>query len=196
MATNSTLKIRWQQQLDAAALETEARERALAEAEDQRCTAEDLQNAALLEEERKKNKIHHIPIPDRPRPTCVAEPFLVADFALRKLDKAQFVELHYWTNKGLADTRLDFKTADDDSMVPTIGVDSSTVWMAASAARPATSVIADRLLPPLDFSRAVPRYIVSLEEHGWPASRVLMLANFFGALMLHSYWTSDDILEQ
>lgn len=87
---------------------------------------------------------------------------------MRKLDNAQFVELYYWTNKGLSDARL----------------------------VTAAGVIADRLLTPLDFSRAVPRFIASLEQRGWVASRVRMLAQFFGGLMLHDYWTSDNQIEQ
>ncbi|KAG2080814.1 hypothetical protein BD769DRAFT_1378477, partial [Suillus cothurnatus] len=41
-----------------------------------------------------------------------------------------------------------------------------------------------------------PCYIASLEQHGWENSRIVMLAKFFGALMLHDYWTSDDVFEQ
>ncbi|KAG1861005.1 hypothetical protein C8R48DRAFT_604753, partial [Suillus tomentosus] len=172
LATNAAYKRQWQLQLDAATHKTTEHERLLAEAEAQRCATQDVQDAALLDKDRKKNHIHHIPIPDRPRPSRAAETFIVSDFALRKLDKAQFIELYYWTNKGLADARLDFKTVDDDSMVPTIGVDGSTVWTAASAARPSTGVITDHLLQPLDFSKAVPHYIDSLEQRGWAAPQV------------------------
>ncbi|KAG1800121.1 hypothetical protein EV424DRAFT_1587643 [Suillus variegatus] len=195
-ANNASLKTQWQLQLDADAVVSAEKERVLAEAETTRLAAQELQDGILAEEDRKKNRIHHIPIPDRPRPTRSAETFLVADFALRKIDKAQFVELYYWTNKGLADARLDFKTADDDSMVPTAAADGSTVWTAASAARPAAGVVADRLLTPWDFSRAAPRFIASLEDRGWTAGRVRMIANFFGAIMLHHYWTSDNPHEQ
>ncbi|KAG2130731.1 hypothetical protein DEU56DRAFT_740482 [Suillus clintonianus] len=195
-ATNTALKVQWQQQLDDDALQAENQRRLLAEADEQRLAAQQLQDAAAAEEERKKNRIHHIEIPDRPRPSRAAESVLVSDFALRKLDKAQFVELYYWTNKGLADARVNFRTADDDSMVPTAAVDGTTTWTAASAARPAAGVIPDHLLAPLDFSRAVPRFIASLEDRGWTNQRIIMLANFFGALMLHRYWTSDDVHEQ
>ncbi|KAG1889764.1 uncharacterized protein F5891DRAFT_987233 [Suillus fuscotomentosus] len=195
-ATNATLKAKWQLQLDAEALELTEQQRLRDEAEAQRLEAQAQLDATTADEDRKKNRIHHIPIPSRPRPKRAAESFLVSDFALRKLDKAQFVELYYWTNKGLADARLNFLTTDDDSMVPSAAADGSTSWIAASVARPAAGVIADHLLAPLDFSRAIPRFIASLEQRGWEDSRIVMLANFFGALMLHNYWCSDNALEQ
>ncbi|KAG1815045.1 uncharacterized protein BJ212DRAFT_1217848, partial [Suillus subaureus] len=116
-ATNMAYKLQWQLQLDVAAHETTECKWLLAEAEAQCCITQDLQDAVLLDEDRKKNRIHHIPIPDRPHLSCAAETFIVSNFALCKLDKAQFIELYYWTNKGIADAQLDFKSVDDDSMV-------------------------------------------------------------------------------
>ncbi|KAG2057838.1 hypothetical protein BDR06DRAFT_1004972 [Suillus hirtellus] len=150
--TNATLRAQWQLQLDTEALEAAEQQCLCAEAEMQRLAAQALQDATAAEEDQKKNRIHHIPIPDRPHPKRVAESFIVSDFALRKLDKALFVELYYWTNKGLADTRLNFLTTNDDSMVPTAAADGTTSWIAASVAHPAAGVITDCLLSPLDFS--------------------------------------------
>ncbi|KAG1781491.1 hypothetical protein EV702DRAFT_962263, partial [Suillus placidus] len=196
VATNATLKAQWQRQLDEDALAAGEQQCLLDEANTQCLVAHALQEAAIAEEDRKKNQLHHIIIPDRACPKRAAEAILVSDFALCKLDKVQFVELYYWTNKGLADAKLKFLTTDDDSMVPTTALDGSTSWIAASVARPAAGVIADHLLSPLNFSRAIPRFIASLEQRGWDNSRVIMLANFFGALMFHDYWTSDNELEQ
>lgn len=81
-------------------------------------------------------------------------------------------------------------------MVPTVAADGSTVWTPAGATCPVSGLIADHLLPPLDFSHAIPRYISSLEQWGWEQSHILMLANLFGALITHDYWTSDDAFEQ
>ncbi|KIK42968.1 hypothetical protein CY34DRAFT_82626 [Suillus luteus UH-Slu-Lm8-n1] len=196
VATNATLKTQWQHQLDEDALAAGERQRLLDDTNAQRLAAHALQEAAVAEEDRKKNWLHHIIIPDRPRPKCAAEAVLVSDFALCKLNNVQFVELIYWTNKGLADAKLKFLATDDDSMVPTTALDGSTSWIAASVAHPAAGVIADHLLSPLDFSHVIPRFITSLEHRGWDNSRVIMLANFFGALMFHDYWTSDNELEQ
>ncbi|KAG1847229.1 hypothetical protein F4604DRAFT_1594649 [Suillus subluteus] len=156
-ATNSALKLQWQLQLDTDAAAAAEEQRLLDEANDQCLAVQELQDTTTAEEERKKNRIHHITISDRPHPKLGAKVVLISDFALRKLDKVQFVELYYWTNRGLADASLNFRTTDDDSMVPTAAVDGSTTWIAASVVHPASGVIADHLLAPLDFSRAIPR---------------------------------------
>ncbi|KAG1835951.1 hypothetical protein DFJ58DRAFT_623727, partial [Suillus subalutaceus] len=162
VATNATLKAQWQQQLDADVLEAEEQQRILVEEEAQQLAIQKAQDVVTAEEDRKKNRVHHIPIPNRPCPNRAAESVLIPDFALRKLDKAQYIELYYWTNHGLTDARLNSRTMDDDSMVPTVGPEGATTWTVASAARPATGVIPDHLLAPLDFSRAIPRFIDSL----------------------------------
>jgi hypothetical protein len=131
-----------------------------------------------------------------PIPATHALIILTNEFALRKLDKGQYVELYYWTNKGLEDARLNYRTLDDESMVPTAGPDGSTTWITASAARPASSVIPDHSLTPTDFAHAVPRAIASLKKRGWDDNRVRMLASFWGGLMFHRYWSSPSPLEQ
>ncbi|KAG2058058.1 hypothetical protein BDR06DRAFT_858752, partial [Suillus hirtellus] len=128
-ATNTTLKAKWQLQLNAEALELTEQQRLQDEAEAQHLEAQAQLDTTTADKDRKKNWIHHIPIPSRPHPKRAAESFLVSDFVLRKLDKAQFVKLYYWTNKGLADAHLNFLTADDNSMVPTAAADSSTSWI-------------------------------------------------------------------
>ncbi|KAG1728933.1 hypothetical protein EDB19DRAFT_1642298 [Suillus lakei] len=121
---------------------------------------------------------------------------LVSDFALRKLDKGHYVEIYYWTNKGLADARLQFRTTDDEGMVPTTTADGMTVWMPASTTRPSATVVPDHSLTILDFAQAIPCLVASLIEQGWDNDCVHMLVAFWGALMLHRYWCLDDPLDQ
>ncbi|KAG1720822.1 uncharacterized protein EDB91DRAFT_1279772 [Suillus paluster] len=121
---------------------------------------------------------------------------LVSDFALCKLEKGHHVEIYYWTNKGLSDARLHYRTTDDEGMVPTTGPDGATTWMPANAMRPSTAVIPDHSLSPLEFAQAIPQLVVSLTERGWDEERVHMLAAFWGTLMLHRYWSSDSPLDQ
>ncbi|KAG1807348.1 uncharacterized protein BJ212DRAFT_1303554 [Suillus subaureus] len=185
IATNAALKLQWQQQLAADKLIAAERRRLLIEEDAQCLLAQQINDTAIAAEEKKKNCIHHIPIPDRPRPQCnAAKSVLISDFALCKLDKAQFVELYYWMNRGLAAAHLNYCTLDDDSLMPTAGADSSTTWTSASASWPTAGVIADHLLSTVDFSRAVPCFITSLQERGWVNSCIVMLANFFMALMM------------
>ncbi|KAG1766348.1 hypothetical protein EV702DRAFT_928140, partial [Suillus placidus] len=104
-------------------------------------------------------------------------------------------EIYYWTNKGLADARLSYRTADVDSMEPTTTADGAASWIPASTTRPSSTIIPDSSLDGMDFAQAIPRLVASLTEHGWNHERVHMLAGFWGALMLHRYWNSDDPLD-
>ncbi|KAG1797619.1 uncharacterized protein BJ212DRAFT_1209507, partial [Suillus subaureus] len=101
-------------------------------------------------------------------------------------------EIYYWTNDGLDDALTNYCTKDNDGMVPTMGEDRSTAWVSVAAMRPSTSVVPDRNLTTVDFAQAVPHMINSLEEKGWPKQRVLMLACFWGAIMIHRHWNSRD----
>ncbi|KAG1820585.1 uncharacterized protein BJ212DRAFT_1266680, partial [Suillus subaureus] len=117
VATNNALKTQWQQQLNADVLQAEEQHCILAEEEAQQLAIKRVQDAVIAEEDQKKNRIHHILIPDWPRQNQATESVLISDFVLQKLDKAQYIELYYWTNHGLADARTNFRTMDDDSMV-------------------------------------------------------------------------------
>ncbi|KAG1777520.1 hypothetical protein EV702DRAFT_969538, partial [Suillus placidus] len=147
-------------------------------------------------EVRKKNRLKHIPIPMCPRPLHANVSILVSDFALHKLEKGHYVELYYWTNIGLADARLHYRTTNNEGMVPNTAADSTTTWMPASATRPSATVIPDHSLSTLDFAQAIPCLVASLTERGWDDNRVWMLTVFWGKLMLHQYWCSDDLLDQ
>ncbi|KAG0698146.1 hypothetical protein DFH29DRAFT_943019 [Suillus ampliporus] len=137
-----------------------------------------------VEEERKKNPLKYILIPNHPRPSHATDSVLISDSAFRKLVEGQYVELYYWTNMGLADAK---------GMVPSSGPESSNT---AGPARPAAAVIPDHGLNTLDFAQAVHRAVASFKQCGWANQRVEMLAGFWRALMLHRYWTAVDPLYQ
>ncbi|KAG1811717.1 uncharacterized protein BJ212DRAFT_1301761 [Suillus subaureus] len=111
---------------------------------------------------------------------------------MRKVDKGHYVKIYYWTNDGLDDALVNYHMKDNNGMVPTTGEDRSMRWVSVAATRPSTGVVADCNLTSVDFAQAVPRMIHSLEEKGWPKQRVIMLAQFWGALMMHRHWNSRD----
>ncbi|KAG2053325.1 hypothetical protein BDR06DRAFT_1053247 [Suillus hirtellus] len=63
LATNMTLTEQWQRQVASDAQDAAEQQRLLAEAEAQTLEAQKAQDALFAEEERKKNCVHHIPIP-------------------------------------------------------------------------------------------------------------------------------------
>ncbi|KAG2744525.1 hypothetical protein P692DRAFT_20744524 [Suillus brevipes Sb2] len=190
--TNDALCAQWQQQVAEDERLRAEQKRLAEEEEDRQIQALRLEEETALAEEKKKNRSKYHVLPERPRPTAAEDEILVSDFALRKLDKGHYVEIYYWTNDGLDDALVNYRTKDDDGMVPTTGEDGSTVWVSAAATRPSTGVVPDRNLTSVDFAQAVPRMIHSLEEKGWPKQRVMMLARFWGALMTHRHWNSRD----
>lgn len=195
VATNDDLREQWRQQVvEDERLRTE--QERLAEEE-----SAQLQQACALEEEtarteeRKKNHFKHSEILMRPRPDTNEDKTFVSEFALKKLFKSQFVELYYWTNNGLAETLSPENSRDDEDLVPS-EQNGSTVWISAGASKPSKHVIPDRFLPPADFAQAVPCMVASLEEQDWSKQRVMMLAWFWGAIITHRYWNSNDKIAQ
>ncbi|KAG1832430.1 hypothetical protein EV424DRAFT_1533604 [Suillus variegatus] len=194
--SNAALRAQWQQQL--------AEDHRLA-AEQQRLAEEEIilqQRAIRLEEdaskadEKKKNRSKHLPIPMRPRPDSTDDEILVSDFALRKIEKGHYVELYYWTNVGIQDAHSNYRTRDDEGMVPAVGLDGSTAWVSAAVGKPSSAVIADRDLSTVAFAQAVPRMIAALTAYSWTKQRVDMLASFWGGILMHRYWNSTDTIAQ
>ncbi|KAG1777109.1 hypothetical protein EV702DRAFT_970307 [Suillus placidus] len=194
--TNEALCIQWQDQV-AEDDRLSAERKHLADEEDEhRQLPLQLEEATTKADERKKNHSKHLAIPMCPRPFTTNDEALVSDFAICRLDKGQYVELYYWTNHGLDDAAVNYSTRDNDSLVPSTGEDGSTVWISSASSKPAAGVIADRNLSPADFNQAIPRIVAAFEDCDWAPERVLMLAQFWGAIVLHHYWNSRDPLAQ
>jgi len=148
----------------------------------------------IRKEEMKKNKSKYIPIPDRPMPSI--SPVFASNYATKKMEKGQYVELWYYTNNGLDEAMRAHTTVDDDAMVMARRSDGSTSWVPAAAARDSNRVIDDKDIKWEDFCQAVPRMILGMEEADWPTDRVAMLASFWGKLQIHEMRSSCDPLDQ
>ncbi|KAG1891647.1 uncharacterized protein F5891DRAFT_986681 [Suillus fuscotomentosus] len=196
VTTNDALRAQWQQQtLDDECLHLE--QQRLADDENNRNQETlRLEEEAAKNDEKKKNRSKHLLIPLRPRPDSADDEIMVSDFALRKIDKGHYVELYYWTNAGVADAHANYRTRDDEGMVPTTGDDSSTIWVSAGLTKPSSKVVPDHNLSTVEFAQAVPRILKTMEEYDWPAQRITMLANFWGSIILHRYWNSTDAIAQ
>ncbi|KAG1872650.1 hypothetical protein C8R48DRAFT_670146 [Suillus tomentosus] len=177
VTTNAARRTQWQDQVAADNVLAVENQRLLNEETDRELQAQCLADATIDEEEKKKNRLKHIPIPKRPHPSHANENILVSDFALRKLEKGHYVEIYYWTNKGIADAHLVYHATNDEGMVPNKTADGATMWIPASATRPSTTVVPDCNLEALDFAQAIPRLVTSLTERGWGHDRVHMLAD-------------------
>lgn len=143
------------------------------ERQEQDCRDED---KAAQKEDRKKNKFNYTVIPDLDVPT---KPVIIpSSYAIRKLDKGDFVELWYFTNASLDDAKLK-SSIDEDAMVMVTLAGGEMAWVSAASMRNAGAVIDDRHLTFEDFCQACPRIIEAMQEASWPADCVKMMAMFW-----------------
>ncbi|KAG1870090.1 hypothetical protein DFJ58DRAFT_837490 [Suillus subalutaceus] len=175
--TNEDLCLQWQDQVTEDERLSAERKCATKEAEHEHLTLQ-LEENTVRADEKKKNRSKHSAIVMHPHPFANDKEALVSEFALRKIDSGKYIELYYWTNNGLDDALVNYRTRDDDSMVPSIGEDGSTIWVSAATSKPAAGVIADRNLTPVDFAQAIPRIMAAIEECDWTKQRIQMLAQF------------------
>ncbi|KAG2091353.1 uncharacterized protein F5147DRAFT_780039 [Suillus discolor] len=193
LINENTTDRRWQQQRNDDREEQAHRQRL--EDEEQERTNQERANEEedARKEERKKNKYKYIPIQNSGIPN---EPAItLSSYALRKLDKGEYVELWYFTNDGLDEASVK-KTIDDDAMVLSTLADGSTAWIASATTRSARSIINDENLPFEEFCQACPRFLMAIEEAGWPQDRIRMTALFWRNLQVHSYRSLQDPLAQ
>ncbi|KAG2094814.1 hypothetical protein BD769DRAFT_1395077 [Suillus cothurnatus] len=118
-------------------------------------------------------------IPDEPA-------IMPCSYALRKLDKGEYVKLWYFTNDGLDEANLK-KTVDDDAMIMSTLADGSTAWVSAASTRNARAVINDEDLPFEEFCQACPRMLTAMEQADWPEDRVRMMVKFWRNIQVHKY---------
>lgn len=193
LANNNLDKRLWQQQLENDREEL-AHQQRMEEDEQERLKQEHVdEEEDARKEERKKNKHKYIPIqnsgvPDDPAVTPCS-------YALRKLDKGEYLELWYFTNDGL-DEASTKKTVDDDAMILSSLPDGSTAWVSSASTRSARSVVNDEDLPFEEFCQACPRFLAALEEADWPQDRIRMTAIFWRNLQIHKYRSLRDPLAQ
>jgi hypothetical protein len=193
-AGNEADKVRWQTQNEEDEAARTERLRIQTEAEGLKAQAEVEEAEALRKEEVKKNKSKYIPIPDRDVPTIAR--VIASNYAIRKMEKGLYVELWYYTNAGLDEALRNSNTVDDEALMILRLPNGSTSWAPAASTKTSSSVLDDKNILWEDFCQAVPRMIVAMEEADWPKERVVMLAEFWGKLMVHELRSSRDPLDQ
>jgi hypothetical protein len=138
----------------------------------------------VRKEDRKKNKHKFMPI----LPTGIPdEPVIMpCSYALRKLDKGEYVKLWYFTNDGLDKANLK-NMVDDDTMIMSTLADSSMALVSAASMHNAQAVINDEDLPFEEFCQACPCMLTAMEQVDWPEDRVRMMVNFWRNIQVHKY---------
>ncbi|KAH9940999.1 hypothetical protein B0H21DRAFT_884993 [Amylocystis lapponica] len=156
-AANDQDKVTWQAQLDTTAATAVQRAQELTEAEQQR----------TLEAAQEAEQYHPIPM----RPTPRTDLVLAAPYALKRLEKALYLELYYYTNTGLNTANLAVSGLDDKFiMTMQRGDNSIASWVPAVTAKAAKSVIDDQDLTWEQVMEAVPCFITAIESARWDPS--------------------------
>ncbi|TFY67376.1 hypothetical protein EVJ58_g1654 [Rhodofomes roseus] len=182
---NNTDKQRWQERTEAEAQAARDRERAAEEAANQQREIARQDEEQARKDDAKKYRDKYVFIPDRPTPSGAL--VLAAPYASRRLEKGQYVEMYYYTNRGLNAAEAAVTQVDDDALAMKTNSDGSTSWVPAASLRSDKAVIPDKELSWEQFREAVPRLLGAMEQAKWDAARVSMLAHFFGKLQNHPF---------
>jgi hypothetical protein len=183
---NNADKIAWQHQVAADREERLHREQLEEEEQDRLEQVRAQEEETTRKEDRKKNKHKYIPILATGIPDDAATSIAPCAYAIKKLDKGEYVELWYFTNDGLDEVNRK-ETVDDDAMIMSTLADGSTAWVSAASTRNARAVINDENLPFEEFCQACPRMLMAMEEADWPEDRTRMMARFWRNIQVHKY---------
>ncbi|KZP21509.1 hypothetical protein FIBSPDRAFT_953541 [Athelia psychrophila] len=189
---NDRDKVAWQLQVDADALESQNRlqQQALDDAakEDEREQERDAHD----KDERKRNKTKYTPISlDHGIPMQPHD--IPSNYAIRKLDKGEYLPLWYLTNEGFDSARRSNAAADANAMVVVKNDDGTPSWQ--TAAQPARNAVDDEDLPWEVICNACPLLVKAAETAQWTEERVDIMAGFFGGILSHRWRGSRDPLE-
>lgn len=146
----------------------------------------------LVEEDRRKNKLKYVPVPQRPL-IGRRQPHIIAQIAIDALRKGGYIELHYFTRKGMADALANPKRAVDTA---TFGHDEDgNVTLVSKASIDATKgLVPDEEQTMEQLNLAAPIFIEEAGHAGWLPDRIRMLADFWQAIQEHDWrWHTDPL---
>lgn len=190
---NDKEKANWQLQVDADLAETQARllQQQLDDTAKEEESAQELD--AHAKEERKRNKDKYLPIPlDRGIPMQPHD--VLSSYAVKKLEKGEYIPLWYVTNEGLDSARRSNVAADSNSMVMVINDDGTNSWQ--TTAQPARGVLDDEDLPWEVVCTSCSLLVTAAANAGWTDDRIDILSGFFGGIVTHPWRGSRDLVER
>ncbi|KAG6376558.1 hypothetical protein JVT61DRAFT_1534 [Boletus reticuloceps] len=152
---------------------------------------EELAEAARLQqEERKKNRNKFLTYNKVPISTAITK--LPLPIATRKLKKGDFVELYYFTNKGLAEAEASTRSMDDDALTLMRDEDGQHAFVPVTTSKFKDTVIPDKDLTWAEFDEAAPRLIQAMRESSWEEEHVQSHLNMWLKLSGHPYRHDPD----
>ncbi|KAF8834043.1 hypothetical protein BDN67DRAFT_862831, partial [Paxillus ammoniavirescens] len=178
--------IQQQELAEAARLEQEQH---LRQEEDRQRAVEEEQELAK-QEECKKNRNKFLPYNKVPIVSTIAK--LPSPLAICKLKKGDYVELYYFTNKGLAEAETSSRSGDDDAFTLTRDENGHHSFIPITAAKVKDSIIPDKDLTWAEFNEAAPRLLQAMRENDWDEEQVQSHLQMWMALSAHEYRHDPD----
>lgn len=189
---NDKDKLAWQQQVVTDASDLLARQQQREADSVAQEEVERLDHDTATKEERKRNRNKYLPVPlDRGVPMQPQD--VLATYAVRKLEKGEYVELWFLTNDGLDSARRSNLHHNQNTMVVTSNADGTTSWEPSVQAP--RGIVDDEDLPWEEFCTACPLFIKAAEDALWPIERIDMMSGLFYAVQTHPWRRSRDPIE-
>ncbi|KAI6039391.1 hypothetical protein EDC04DRAFT_2603253 [Pisolithus marmoratus] len=107
--------------------------------------------------------------------------------AVCKLHNGDFVELYFFTNKGLHNVELSTQSADDDVLMLLQTSDGLHSFIPLATAQAKGSAMKDEDLSWEEFSEAVHHLATAMRENDWPEERIDSHIKFWLALKSHPW---------
>ena len=186
---NNRERQEWNRLKEVAALAEAEAAQAVADAEEQRRREEQESNELARREDRKKNKAKYAEIPNLMVPSDGI--IFPSPYALKKLKKGDFVELYYFTNRGLEEAEKTGLESDERLVLIPDG-DAHSFAPASSTRSSKDSISKDEDLSWEEFLEAAPRMINFMRISEWPESHVNMFVEFWSNLQTHEWRFSSN----
>lgn len=177
---------RWNQQVvDDANAEEEAQRQAALQAGQQQ--EQEPRNDEQPEVDKKKAKMNDFD------DAAVVDTYIAprpAQYALRRIEEFDYVELWYLTPEGCSDASQSLQTQSDDAFGIT-KIDDMISLRTVSALKASKNVIPDAQLTFRQMSMAKNTFVPLMSKYKWPDKAVNSMAHFFTQLEMHPYRQRD-----
>ncbi|KAG6883849.1 hypothetical protein C0992_007638 [Termitomyces sp. T32_za158] len=154
---NAAEKVLWARQRREQEAAQRENERQVRGEDEHRLAARGLEEEAARNEERKKYKNKYMDVSMAPPPMALPE--ILSTYATSRLQKGLYIELWYFTNKGLDFALKTSNAMDDNTVVQSIDKDRNAVWVTAAASKGSKTVQEDKDLSWEQLSIAIPRFL-------------------------------------
>ncbi len=185
---NNQEKGEWDRQRAAIAQQEAEAAQAIADAEGQRRREEQENDDLARREDRKKHKAKYAEIPNLMVPTDAT--VFPSPYALKKLQKGEFVELFYFSNRGLEEAE---KAGLEDESFVLVRDGDTQAWVPVSSTHSSkNSIPKDEDLSWEEFLEAAPCMINFMKISDWPDTHVEMFVDFWSNLQTHEWRFSSN----